>query len=733
MNNRDSSDIERLRGVLSRIRFASEDGQFAVCDLELPKRRLPITIVGNILSTRPGESVEVTGRWRDDPTYGRQFRIQAIRKILPKTREGIEKYLASDMMRGIGPTLAARIVDHFGDNTLEILEDEPERIVEVEGIGEKRAAKILEAWEEDRLVHRLMVALRSHGVSAAMAVKIYQRFGSEALGIIERNPYRLVEEIRGIGFQTADEIARHFGIEKDSPARLRAGLMHVVESAHDEGHVFLPRPIVEHRAKELLGASIGALEDPLVELAMGGQLVIEERGGDRPPAIFSVAAHRAEVGAARHLRRLAGGTGRLSLREESPQRRLDEIERRWGIELAAAQRRAVLSVFEQPLAVITGGPGTGKTTIVRAICEMASQLGQKVRLAAPTGRAAKRMAEATGRDAKTIHRLLEFSFEKGGFQFDEDRPLELDVLVVDEASMIDVYLLYSLVRALPQGASLVFVGDIDQLPSVGPGQVLSDLIDSRLGSVVRLTEIFRQAEESAIVVNAHRINAGELPFSPKARKEELVDFYTINAANPELAHRRIMELATERVPEAFGFDPMRDVQILSPMYRGAVGCQMLNQQLQQHFCGDQPFLKRGDRTFYRGDRVMQTRNNYEEDVFNGDIGRVVDVDVEEKELVVSFDGQRVRYRGSSLDQLTLAYAITVHKSQGSEYPAVIIPVTTQHYVMLQRNLLYTAVTRGEKLVILVGTKRAVKIAVENDGAAKRYTRLAQRLQVEGAP
>ncbi len=728
MRQENTSDIERLRGVLSRIRFASDDGQFAVCELEAEDRSLPVTIVGNILSARPGESVEVTGRWHDDPRYGRQFRIKSLRTVLPSTREGIEKYLASDMMEGIGPTLASRIVDHFGEKTLEILDDRPERVLEVEGIGEKRGAQIIECWERDRLVHRLMVALRSHGVSAALAVKIYQRFGTEALDLIRRNPYRLAEQIRGIGFQTADEIARHFDIKPDSPARLRAGILHVLEEAHSDGHVYLPRPILQEEARELLGCNIGALDDPLEELQINEQIVIEQRDGARAPAVYPGKTWRVEVAAANHLRRVGSATRQLDLQGGGFEERLDEVEQNLCIQFAAAQRRAVLSVFDQPLAVITGGPGTGKTTIVQAICRLADTAGESIALAAPTGRAAKRLSEATGREAKTIHRLLDFSFDKGGFQHDEDHPLPVDILVVDEASMIDIYLLNALARAIPTGASIVFVGDIDQLPSVGPGQVLRDLIDSGVGSVVRLTEIFRQHEASAIVVNAHRINRGELPVVPTRREGELVDFYTINAENPEIASNKIVELATERIPDAFGFDPLDELQILSPMYRGEIGCNRLNERLQNIFCADAVQLRRGNTSFRVGDRVMQTSNNYDEDVFNGDIGRVVDVFVDDKVLRVDFEGNTVEYDSGSLDELALAYAITVHKSQGSEYPAVIIPVMTQHYVMLQRNLLYTAVTRGSELVILVGTQRAVKIAVENDESMKRYTGLAGRLR-----
>ena len=726
MRSSSPGEPNRLRGTLSKIRFASDDGRFAVCELQVPQRVLPVTMVGDILAAREGTIVEVTGQWRDDPRYGRQFQIATIEVELPATSEGIEKYLASSMIEGIGPTLAKRIVDHFGEATLEILDDAPERIIEVEGIGEKRATRIIESWRRDRTVHRLLVALRSHGISAKMALKIHERFGGEALSLIQRDPYRLVEEIRGIGFFTCDKIARHFGIDDDSPARLRAGLLHALGQAQDDGHVYLPRPLLQEQARELLGTEIGDLDDALDELELREQVIVEPRT-DAPEAIYPVAAHRAEVGAAAHLRRLAGQAELLPRITDDLHQGLSKIEGDLGFELATAQRKAVISVFARPLSVITGGPGTGKTTIVDAICRMAQKRGQSVALAAPTGRAARRLGEATGLEARTIHRLLEFSFDKGGFQFDEERPLTMDLLIIDEASMIDIYLLYALVRAIPTGAHLVLVGDVDQLPSVGPGQILRDLIAAPLAGVARLTEIFRQAEASSIVVNAHRINAGKIPLAPRRDDGELVDFYTIHADDPDTARRLIIDLATERVPNAFGFDAHRDVQILSPMYRGDVGCQRLNADLQQIFCGDQVSLTRGDRVIRQGDRVMQTRNDYEREVFNGDIGRVVDIDTDAQELTVDFDDRPVTYPREGLDQLSLAYAITVHKSQGSEYPVVIVPVTTQHYMMLQRNLLYTAVTRGRDLVILVGTRRAVEIAVTNAGAHQRYTGLARRL------
>lgn len=731
MGNDQNLTLERLQGTLSRVRFASDDGLFSVCELTVEDRLTPVTIVGNILSTRVGETVEVAGEWKEDPRFGRQFSIHSISLVLPSTKEGIEKYLSSDLMEGIGPTLASRIVEHFGEATLQILAKAPHRIQEVEGIGKKRAAQIMESWSEGQAVHSVMVFLRSHGVSAALSVKVFRQYGPEAVEIIQRNPYRMVEDIRGIGFQTADQIARHVGIDEDSPERVRAGVVYLLESAHNDGHVYLPLADLQGEATNLLGPTTGDLKAPLLELAEAEKIYIDPPAMlhhlDENARIYSARAYRAETGAAGHLTRLLSAPSTALPKDLSLSLTLEEIENRLAIELANAQRDAVISVFQEHLAVITGGPGTGKTTIVQAIVALAHRLDWTIALAAPTGRAARRLSEATGEEARTIHRLLEYNFYQGGFQFDEDRPLVLDLLVIDEASMIDIYLLHALLRAVPTGATLVFVGDIDQLPSVGPGQVLRDLIDSGAPSVVRLTEIFRQAKTSSIVLNAHRINSGLLPIDAPRTAGELVDFYTLNAPDPEEALEKILELVTKRIPDAFGFHPLEEIQILSPMYRGAVGCDHINQVLQAHFTGGQQEVKRGRRLFRLGDRVMQTSNNYDQEVFNGDVGRVIEVFPGDKKLRALFDGRKVTYENDELDQLTLAYAVTVHKSQGSEYPAVIIPVTTQHYVMLQRNLLYTAVTRGRKLVILVGTERAVRIAVENARSIERNSGLAGRL------
>ena len=719
------ADLEMLKGTLERIRFQSDNGEFAVCELELSSGRL-VTMVGNILSSRPGETVEVSGRWQDDPRYGRQFSIDSIRPVPPTTREGIEKYLSSGFVEGIGPVLAERIVDHFGEATLELLDDEPERITEVEGIGKVRGQRIMDAWTEQRQIRSVMVFLQSHGISPTYALKIWTEYGDRSIQVVRDDPYRLAEDIHGIGFRTADAIALEAGIERDSVARLRAGLLYCLRQAHSEGHMFLPLADLKDRAVELLEVPADMLGGAVDSLVHDERIVVEPRNNQGPPAVFRAPAHRAEEGAARHLQRLVRSGNWLTFSKLG--KKLEAIERDMGVDLAAAQRQAALAVWQHKAVVITGGPGTGKTTIIRAVVTLADQLNQRVGLAAPTGRAAKRMSEACGRDASTVHRLLEYTPAEGGFKYDEQRPLDLDLLVVDEASMLDTYLLHAVVRALPDSAALLLVGDIDQLPSVGPGNVLADIIDSRLVDVVRLTEVFRQARQSTIVQNAHRINRGQMPVVPTRGAGELVDFYTIAADDPGRAQGRLIELVSERIPDAFGFDPIDEVQILSPMHKGEVGCQALNRKLQARFNPGAPSIERGAKLWKVGDKVMQIRNNYELDVYNGDIGQISWIDEDAETMRVIFDGRELTYEFTALDQLVLAYAITVHKSQGSEYPAVVLPMLTQHYVMLQRNLLYTAVTRARKLVVLVGSQKAVGIAVRNDRSQHRYTRLAERLR-----
>lgn len=729
LDSNTSAEQELLKGELSRIRFASENGEFAVCDLEL-RSGMIVTLVGNILGAQPGETIEVNGSWQKNPKFGRQFGITSIRAVAPTTREGIEKYLASGLIEGIGPVLAGRIVAHFGEDTLELLDAAPGRIREVDGIGKVRAERIKAAWGEQRQVRNVMVFLQSHGVSPGFAAKIWKQYADRSVEIVRQNPYQLAEDIRGIGFRSADAIALETGLARDSLARLRAGLLYALRQAHSEGHIYLPIDVLKARAVELLGVPLGMLGAPIESLIHDDRVVVEALGAGRPAAVYRAAAYRAEAGAAERLVQLAQTNPLLKFGDLDAhlQTHLD-AQTNEGIpfQLAREQRRAVLSVFEHKVAVITGGPGTGKTTIIRAVVALAKKLNQRVALAAPTGRAAKRMSEACGRQARTIHRLLEFTPGEGGFKYDKKRPLDVDLVVIDEASMLDTYLLHALVRALPTDCALLLVGDIDQLPSVGPGQVLGDIIASGRVEVLRLSKVFRQARESSIIANAHRVNAGELPVAPAHGGDKLVDFYTITANTPVDAQHTILELIGERIPNAFGLDPVDDVQILSPMHNGEVGCSRLNELIQARFHPGAAPLEHGSKVWKVGDKVMQIRNNYDLDVFNGDIGRLVAIDRDAETVRVDFDGRAVTYGFSSLDELILAYAITVHKSQGSEYPAVILPILTQHYVMLQRNLLYTALTRAKSLVIIVGSEKAVGIAARNDDAQMRYTRLAERL------
>ena len=681
-----------------------------------------ITVVGHAATISAGEWVTASGEWVNDRTHGQQFRARFLKTTEPTSREGIEKYLGSGMIRGIGPVYAKKMVKAFGEKVFDIIEADPERLREIDGIGPVRAKRITDAWAEQKVVREIMVFLHSHGVGTARAVRIFKTYGADAVQVMSENPYRLARDIRGIGFKTADAIAMKLGIEKTAMIRVRAGISYALSEAMDEGHCGLPQEELGPLAVELLEVDQDLVRTALdLELAEGS--VVAETVGETS-CVFLAGLHRAEQTIAGRLLCLAQGA--LPWPWIDPEKALPWIETKTGLTLADSQKAAVRLALMSKVLVITGGPGVGKTTIVNSILRILSAKDVNLLLCAPTGRAAKRMSEATGFEAKTIHRLLEVDPKAGGFKRDGDNPLDCDLLVIDETSMVDVMLMQALLKAVPDHAALLIVGDIDQLPSVGPGQVLADVIASGAVPVVRLTEVFRQAAQSRIIVNAHRINQGSVPDLSKPAGDS--DFYFVSADDPDTVVSRIIELVKTRIPRRFGLDPVRDIQVLCPMNRGGIGARSLNIELQAALnpAGERK-VERFGWTFAPGDKVMQIENDYDKEVYNGDIGYIDDVDPDEGELVANFDGRAITYGFGELDTLVPAYAATIHKSQGSEYPAVVIPLMTQHYTMLQRNLLYTGVTRGKKLVVLVGQKKAVAIAVKNVSGRRRWSKLKEWL------
>lgn len=750
--------VNSLRGTIERITYHNEENGYSVVQLLPEGQAATVTVVGNMLGINVGESVALTGAWVAHSQYGRQFKADSVQTVLPATVAGIERYLGSGMIKGVGPVTAKRIVRKFGAETLTVIEQEPARLLEVLGVGRKRVDMIARAWAEQQKIKEVMLFLQSHNVSTGLAVRIYKRYGDDAVEVVRNDPYRLAREVYGIGFLTADKIARELGIAEDAPERVAAGVAYALSQAADEGNTYLPEKELTKRAAELLGVPETRAGEGIRTLLEEEQAWVEgetpawaEDRASRQPVtalaearpVYLLPFYYGEVGVTSRLHRLAGAPeDRLAafasfnwaaafslLAADAPNKQL----------LTPKQMEAVQAALTRRVAVLTGGPGTGKTTSVRSIIRLAEAAGVRIALASPTGRAAKRLAETTGRQAKTLHRLLEFKPAEGtAFQRNEENPLEADLIIVDEASMLDLLLTNNLLKAIAPGAHLLFVGDIDQLPSVGAGNVLRDIIaaieeNDRLpnAQVVRLDTIFRQAEGSYIITNAHRINKGEMPVLDNQNSR---DFFIFKEEDPERAAALVVELVQQRIPRKFGLSP-EQIQVLSPMHRGAVGVGNLNGALQAALNPPKPGLV--DRTVsgraYRsGDRVMQIRNNYDKEVFNGDMGHIVDIDLEDQVVAVRMDERTVSYDFLELDELVHAYAVSVHKSQGSEFPAVVIPLLPTHYMMLQRNLLYTAVTRAQKLVVLVGTPRAVAIAVRNDRAHQRYSGLAERLGAQEA-
>ena len=715
-------DREVLAGIVERVTFHNAETGFCVLRVKARGHRDLATIVGHAATISAGEWITASGDWVNDRTHGQQFKALFMRTSAPSSVEGIEKYLASGMIRGIGPVYARKMVKAFGEKVFDIIEAEPDRLREVDGIGTLRAQRITAAWAEQKIVREIMVFLHSHGVGTARAVRIYKTYGADAVQVMTENPYRLARDIRGIGFKTADAIAIRLGIQKTAMIRIRAGISYALTQAMDAGHCGLPTGELVPLAAELLETQQELVETAL-NLEVSDATVIADTV-DGTACVFLGGLYRAEQVVAERLRRLVDGP--LPWAHIDPEKALPWIERRIRLALAESQVAAIRLALMSKVLVVTGGPGVGKTTIVNAILRILAAKSVKLLLCAPTGRAAKRMTEATGFEAKTIHRLLEVDPKSGGFRRGSDHPLACDLLVIDETSMVDVLLMQALLRAVPDHAALLVVGDIDQLPSVGPGQVLADVIASGAVPVVRLTEIFRQAAQSRIITSAHRINRGSLP--DLARPEGDSDFYFVQADDPDIAAARIIELVRTRIPQRFGLDPIRDIQVLCPMNRGGIGARSLNLELQSALnpAGDRK-VERFGWTFASGDKVMQIENDYDKEVYNGDIGYIAEVDPEVGELTVRFDGRAVSYGFGELDTLVPAYAATIHKSQGSEYPAIVIPVLTQHYAMLQRNLLYTGVTRGKRLVVLVGQRKAIAIAVRNVSGRRRWSKLKEWL------
>ncbi|RFU85564.1 ATP-dependent RecD-like DNA helicase [Streptomyces triticagri] len=732
-----------VEGVLERITYANEENGYTVARVDTGRGAGDLlTVVGSLLGAQAGESLRMEGRWGSHPQYGKQFTVENYTTVLPATIQGIRRYLGSGLIKGIGPRIAERIVAHFGTDTLDVIEQDPGRLIEVEGLGPKRTKLIGAAWEEQKAIKEVMVFLQGVGVSTSIAVRIYKKYADASISVVKNQPYRLAADVWGIGFLTADRIAQSVGIPHDSPDRVKAGLQYALSQSSDQGHCFLPEQQLIGDAVKLLQVDTGLVIDCLGELAGEEEGVVREQvpgpdGGDPVTAVYLVPFHRAELSlSGQLLRLLRSEEDRMpAFRDVDWERALGWLRGRTGAELAPEQEEAVKLALTRKAAVLTGGPGCGKSFTVRSIVELARAKGAKVILAAPTGRAAKRLAELTGAEASTVHRLLELK-PGGDAAYDRERPLDADLIVVDEASMLDLLLANKLVKAVPPGAHLLFVGDVDQLPSVGAGEVLRDLL-AEGGPVpaVRLTRIFRQAQQSGVVTNAHRINSGTPPLT-----QGLKDFFLFVEDDTEEAGRLTVDVAARRVPAKFGLDPRRDVQVLAPMHRGPAGAGTLNGLLQQAITPARPDLpeKRfGGRTFRVGDKVTQIRNNYDKGangVFNGTVGVVTALDPDDQRLTVRTDeDEEVGYDFDELDELAHAYAVTIHRSQGSEYPAVVIPVTTSAWMMLQRNLLYTAVTRAKKLVVLVGSRKALGQAVRTVSAGRRCTALDHRLRGHRPP
>ena len=714
--------MDRLRCVVERVTYQNETNGYSVIKCRAKGYADLITVVGSMPEVHVGSVLTLSGEWTVNPKFGRQFTVSGFEETLPATVYGIEKYLGSGLVKGIGPKFAARIVRAFGAETLNVIEEDPDALLRVPGIGKLRVERIKKSWDEQKEIKNIMLFLQGHDVSTTHATKIYKTYGSDSIRVVKENPYRLADDIWGIGFRTADTIAEKLGVEKETAVRLRSGLLYTLNRLSDEGHCYARRDQLLKTGAELLAVEESVLPAVLDEMVrqddVKTELIDGEDSAPGETAVYLPPFWFAETGTAKRLKQIFSSPPSVKVK---PQGLEERIRRVTGLNYDPAQMDAIRCAAGSKILILTGGPGSGKTTTTLGILTAFRQAGAKILLAAPTGRAAKRLSETTGMEARTIHRLLEFKPPEG-CQKNEQNPLEGDVLILDECSMIDIMLMYSLLKAVPDSMTLIFVGDVDQLPSVGAGNVLRDLIDAGVFPVVRLTKIFRQAAASRIITNAHRINRGRMPDLSNGKQS---DFFFLEEEDPETAAQEIVRLVKERLPRAYG---TRDIQVLTPMQRGAVGAANLNQVLQAALNADAAGLRRGGTDYRLHDKVMQIRNNYDKEVFNGDIGTVCRVNTEDRELTVSFDGREVLYDVTELDELVLAYAATVHKSQGSEYPIVVMPVLMTHYVMLQRNLVYTGVTRAKKLMVMIGSTKALALAVRNVTVTRRNTMLKERLK-----
>lgn len=716
--------LEHLSGSVERVTFHNEDSGFCVLKVKAKGQRDLVTVVGSSGTVGPGEYIDCSGTWVTNREYGLQFKAENLRIVLPATLEGMEKYLGSGLVKGIGPHFAKQLIEAFGLKVFDVIENTPNRLMELSGIGMSRRDSVVKSWLDQKMIREIVVFLQSHGIGTARAVRIYKTYGQQSIAKVRENPYRLALDIQGIGFKTADALAERLGIGRESLVRAEAGVRHVLQQASNDGHC-------AQILNKLIESAVALLEIPeeIIRNAIQGELkagrLVAERV-EEETLIFLAAFYWAEVGVVKNLKRLS--LYKTSwMKDIDIEKAIPWVEGKTGLKLSATQKDAIRMALQHKIVIITGGPGVGKTTLVNSILKIIRAKTNKVLLGAPTGRAAKRLSDSTGIEAKTLHRMLEFDPQGRGFKRDEHNPLEADLVVIDEMSMVDISMMNNLLKAIPEEAGLLLVGDVDQLPSVGPGAVLANLIDSEQIPTVRLTEIFRQAKASQIVVNAHRVNLGNLPKNVPV-SSQLTDFYFIDADTPELIHEKLMQVVTERIPLRFGFDPIRHIQVLAPMNRGGLGARALNIDLQKSLNPNgQNAITRFGYSYAEGDKVIQTVNNYNKEVFNGDIGFITNINLETSVMMVLFEGRLVEYEFDELDELSLAYATTIHKAQGSEYPAVVIPIATQHYMLLQRNLLYTGLTRGKSLVVIVGQLKALAMAVRTVRSTKRLTNLSNRL------